>query len=83
MVYFKKTKEEFIHNIRHVAFDVGKNKNTYSIVSNYWHHIEDDIVSHQHEVVKNWISVDKKEVLFRGSLKECYKFIEDIVSPKY
>ena len=79
MKYFKNSLEEFTSNVRHIAFEVGKNKDTYSIVSKYWHHVEEDVVSHQHEVVKNWISVDKKETLFRGSLKECYRFVEDLV----
>lgn len=79
MKYIKESKTELAHYTRGVAYNVGEENNTYSISSYYWHNVEEDIITSIHEVVKNWISVDKKEILFKGTLKECFKFIEDIV----
>ena len=78
MSYFKPLEKETVYNNRDVASYVGEENDTYSIRSYYWHDIEKDTISHQHEVVKNWISPNK-EILFKGTLKECFQFIEDIV----
>ena len=56
MAYFKIPSKESIFNNNAVAFNIGEYKDTYSIMSNYWHDIENDTISHQHEVVKNRIS---------------------------
>ena len=81
MNYYKESEKELAYHNRSVAFGVGEENDSYSIDSYYWHNVENDTISHQHEVVKNWIS-PKKEILFKGTLKECFKFIEDIVFTK-
>lgn len=78
MSYFKRNTKELTYNVRSVAFNIGETGDTYSINSYYWHHVENDTITSQHEVIKNWIS-SKKEILFKGTLKECFQFIEDIV----
>ena len=78
MNYYKAYKEETAYYNRSVAFGVGEENDSYSINSYYRHNVEWNTITSQHEVVKNWIS-SKKEILFKGTLKECYQFIEDIV----
>lgn len=78
MSYFKPNIKELTYNVRSVASNIGEAGDTYSISSYYWHYVEDDTITSQHEVVKNWNS-SKREVLFKGTLKECFQFIEDIV----
>ena len=78
MNYYKAYKEEVAYYNRSVAFGVGEENDSYSISSYYRHNVEEDTITSQHEVVKNWISPNK-EILFKGTLKECFQFIEDIV----
>ena len=78
MNYFKEYKEEVAYYNRSVAFGVGEKNDSYSINSYYKHNVEEDTITSQHEVIKNWIS-SEKETLFKGTLKECFQFIEDIV----
>ena len=78
MNYYKESEKELAYHNRSVAFGVGEENDSYSIDSYYWHNVENDTITSQHEVVKNWIS-SKKEILFKGTLKECFQFIEDIV----
>ena len=78
MNYYKESEKELAYHNRSVAFGVGEENDSYSINSYYRHNVECNTIISQHEVVKNWIS-PKKEILFKGSLKECFKFIENIV----
>jgi len=93
MSHYKTKGTEFAFANRHTAYEVGElTKDVYSIDSSYYHQVETDEVCHKHAVLKNWVYNEKpkdeskiiegkkyRETLFEGTLKECYKFIEDIV----
>ena len=67
-----------LHNSDQIAYPVGKNKDSYSIVTYiYVNTIDDSIKSMRSEVRKNYFGKDAK--LLEGTFSECYKFIEDIV----
>lgn len=90
MAYYPKTSTN-IYNHNPVVFDVNVTKDFYCVDSHYEHDHETDEITHKHEVIKNWtysevpetgrvVGKKYKEILFSGSIKECHKFISDIVA---
>lgn len=87
----------FIHktiisvNTNQIAFAVGKNKDSYYLLSYFYQNVETNELSSRHEVVKNGSYPEKdprinypedkkfKEVLFQGTAKKCQQYIKDIV----
>ena len=84
----------FAYANNHLAFNVGREeKDSYTIDVDYEHDIETDKIIYRAQVIKNWAypspsSKDKKdgmkykEVIFSGTYKQCYEFIENIVKAK-
>lgn len=91
--YPNKNNKVSSYNNESVAFDVGKEtKDSYSINIYYIHDIENNIITSESSVIKNYSYNEKpldkskiiegkkyKEQLFTGTVKECFKFIDDIV----
>ena len=92
MLYFKNTQNTTsAYNHSQVLYPAGINKiDSYSINSFYTHNINEDTITSKHEVVKNWSCNELpkgqepkegkryREILFQGTVKECYEFIDDI-----
>ena len=88
------TKDKYLHtyNTKDFAFDVGENKDIYSISNYYTHNLDTDEITSKHEVIKNWIynklpkdqepipSKKYSETVFTGTLKECRDYIVNIVN---
>lgn len=85
------TKNVTGHNISQVAYPVGKNQDSYSIVSFFTEDLETGEVTSQHSLVKNWFSPEFnpkykykegarfRETIFVGSYKECANKVKEIV----
>lgn len=93
MAYYplKKERPTFLYQNESLAFDVGPNKDSYSLEIKVSINPEDDTMTYSSVVCKNWIyehlpkdGVRKagrkyREYLFEGNLVECYAFIHEIV----
>ena len=91
MSYYPNKINQYIYNNEAVAFDVGINKDTYSIETRINIDVESNVAVFKSNVCKNWtyneipkdgVRVEGKkyrEILFKGSVKECYAFIHNIV----
>lgn len=53
---------------------IGKKKDSYSIITYAYLNTEDNTITYQSNVKKNWMN-DNSQILFTGTYKECYDFI--------
>lgn len=65
-------------NSDQIAYPIGPDKDSYTIYTWFILDIDTEQVTHHCEVRKNTSREDKS--LFTGTYKECYQYIEEIVS---
>lgn len=88
---YLETKSVTALDTKQVAWPVGQNQDSYTIVTWFKENLETGVITSKHEVVKNWSSQPKdpnttykegarfRETLFTGSYLQCQSFIADIV----
>jgi len=94
MSYFPLNPIEGTYSSKSIGFEVGKERDHYSIMTSYYHNVETDEITHHSYVVKNqtYSELGKgkepiegkkyRETLTQGTLKQCADFIDNIIKAK-